>query len=123
MTTSDQKRLALRPVIATEPAQNPAEKFQNEVWRPILKYQHDRLEALFQQHISKYRIDLSSMPETDRKRYVGKMFQKDVPLRNQLLGVIFGLMTAEEWQLFVTMEKDLSRRLHDLLIQRIQSML
>lgn len=123
MTLQNSNLLALRPVIATEPTDNPAEQFQNQVLRPILKLQHGRIIAVFQHHVLKHKVPLDGMAPDDQRSYVEKAFQKDVTLRNQLAGVILGLLTEEEWGTFVTSERELSRRMHDLLIQRIQSTL
>ena len=123
MNPKDTALIALRPGIVTEPTENPAEQFQNRVLRPILKFQHERIVGTFEHHILKRKINLGGMAPDDRKSYVEKAFQKDVNLRNQLVGLILGLMTAEEWITFNESERELSRRLHNLLIQRIQSTL
>lgn len=123
MTTHDTKLLALRPDIATEPTENPAEQFQNQVLRPILKFQHERIIAIFQHHILKRKVPLAGMAPDDQKNYVEKAFQKDLALRNQLVGVVLGLLADAEWGTFIESERELSRRMHDLLIQRIQSTL
>lgn len=123
MTIHNSNLLALRPVINTEPANNPAEQFQNQVLRPILKFHHERIVAIFQHHILKRKINLSGMAVDEREAYVEKAFQKDITLRNQLVGVVLGLLTQEEWGTFMESERELSRRMHSLLVQRIQSTL
>lgn len=122
MTSKDRALVALRPEIATEPTENAAEQFQNTVLRPILKFQHERIVAIFQHHLFKRKVNLHGLSPDDLKCYVEKAFQKDLALRNQLVGVVLGLMTEEEWKTFMESERELSRRLHDLLIQRIQSL-
>lgn len=115
--------LALRPDITSEPTDNPAEQFQNQVLRPILKFQHERIIAVFRHHVVKRKVNLEKMAPDDQKNYVEKAFQKDIALRNQLVGVVLGLLTEEEWGTFIESERELSRRMHNLLIQRIQSTL
>lgn len=123
MDLKEENLLALRPDITTEPTDNPAEQFQNQVLRPILKFQHERIVAIFRHHILKRKVNLDGMAPDDQKSYVEKAFQKDIALRNQLVGVVLGLLTEEEWGTFIESERELSRRMHSLLIQRIQSML
>lgn len=123
MNSKDIALVALRPGITTEPAQNPAEAFQNKVLRPILKFQHERIVAIFEHHVLKRKIPLNGMAPDDQKNYVEKAFQKDLALRNQLQGAVLGLLTDEEWGTFVESERELSRRMHHLLIQRLQSTL
>lgn len=123
MNIQDTKLIAMRPDIATEPTDNLAEQFQNQILRPILKFQHERIVAIFRHHVLKRKVPLDGMAPDDQKNYVDKAFQKDMALRNQLVGVVLGLLTEEEWGTFISQEKELSRRMHDLLIQRIQSTL
>jgi hypothetical protein len=123
VNSKDTALVALRPDISTEPTDNPGEQFQNEVLRPILKFQHQRIAAIFQHHLLKRKVNLNGLSTDGLKSYVEKAFQKDIALRNQLVGVVLGLLTEDEWTVFVSQEKELSRRLHDLLIQRIQSTL
>ncbi len=123
MKPNDTLLLALRPEVPTEPAQNPAEHFQNTTLRPILKFLHERIVALFAHHLHKRKVDLQKMDVPDRKKYVLQAFQKDQALRNQLVGCALGLLTEAEWAVFVASERELSRRLHDLLIERIKSTL
>ena len=123
MDLKEENLLALRPDITTEPTDNPPEQFQNQVLRPILKFQHERIVAIFRHHILKRKVNLDGMAPDDQKSYVEKAFQKDIALRNQLVGVILGLLTEEEWGTFIESERELSRRMHSLLIQRIQSTL
>ena len=123
MTIQNTNLLALRPDITTEPTDNPAEQFQNQVLRPILKFQHTRIIAIFRHHVVKRKVNLDGMAPGDQKNYVEKAFQTDIALRNQLVGVVLGLLTEAEWSTFIESERELSRRMHNLLIQRIQSTL
>ncbi len=122
MNQYDASLIALRPEVVTSPAQNPAEDFQNKVLRPILKFQHERIVALFQQHLEKRKVNLSGLSPETRKNYVESTFQKDLTLRNQLIGLALGLMTQAEFEHF-NQDKALARRLNNLLVQRIQSTL
>lgn len=122
MDQKDELLLALRPVVSTSPAQNPEEEFQNTVLRPILKFQHDRIAAIFQGHLQKRKVNLSGVSLEARKSYVETAFQKDLTLRHQLIGLALGMMTEAEWSEFHT-DKELARRLNNLLVQRIQSTL
>ncbi len=79
--------------------------------------------AIFRHHVLKRKVNLDGMAPDDGKDYVEKAFQKDIALRNQLVGVVLGLLTEEEWGTFIESERELSRRMHNLLIQRLQSTL
>ena len=122
MNSKDELRRLLRSEITTSPAHNPAEAFQNTVLRPILKFQHERISAIFQQHIQKRKVNLSGLSVEARKNYVETSFQKDLALRHQLIGLALGMLSEEEWAEF-SEDKELARRLNNLLVQRIQSTL
>lgn len=122
MNSKDEQLTGLRPKIETTPAENPTEAFQNEVLRPILKFQHERIAALFQQHLDKRKKNLSGLNPEVRRNYVESAFQKDLTLRNQLTGLTLGFMTQAEWEVFEN-DKEIARRLNNLLVQRIQSTL
>lgn len=122
-TTHTDQLLALRPEIPTLEALSPDEAFQNQTLRPILKFQHDMILQVFGQHLIKRKVDIRKMEPNDRFNYVEKAFQKDIALRNQLQGIIIGLFTEAEFSQYTQAEKELSKRLLNLLTQRIQSTL
>lgn len=122
-TLHTEQLLALRPDIPTLEALSTDESFQNQTLRPILKFQHERIIQVFDQHLTRKKVNIQKMEPNDRLNYVEKAFQKDIALRNQLQGVIIGLFTNDEYNLYVASEKELSKRLLNLLTQRIQSTL
>jgi len=118
------KLKALRPLIPTisEMSQiSPSEHFQNTCLRPILKFQHDLLVALFNQYISKHKDTFSKGNVDFKMTYIKNAVQKDRDLKNQLLGCIIGQFTLDEFQIFVADEKENKKRLVGMLVQRLQS--
>ncbi len=67
-------------------------------------------------------MNLSGVSTEAWKSYVETAFQKDLTLRYQLIGLALGMMTEEEWTEF-SGDKELARRLNNLLVQRMQSIL
>ena len=110
-------RQALRPIISTEPSESPAEKFQNDVLRPILKLQHSVLIQLFSQNMPPFK----SKEWTEQKRQITEKIQKDPYLSALLSGVILGMMTPEEILEYGENNKEYARRLKSMLLQRILS--
>ncbi|WP_229369858.1 glyoxalase [Fibrivirga algicola] len=123
----DTALLALRPEIATESTtSNPAETFQNQTLRPLLKLQNELLLALFRHYLVKRKqlgpdARFAKMGQTEQETYIEHTIQTDQKFRNLLVGVIVGQFTSEEWTLFLADEAELTRRLGNMLIQRIQS--
>jgi len=123
----DTALLALRPEIATESTtSNPAETFQNQTLRPLLKLQNELLLALFRHYLVKRKqlgpdARFAKMGQTEQETYIEHTIQTDQKFRNLLVGVIVGQFTSAEWAVFLTDEAELTRRLGNMLTQRIQS--
>jgi len=55
----------------------------------------------------------------DSENFVKMKLQKEVVLRNVLMGMILGLMSVEEIDFFAQHKSELSRRLVNMLVQRL----
>lgn len=122
----DTALLALRPEISTEPTTaSPAESFQNQTLRPILKLQNDLLLSLFRHYLVKRKqlgpdARFARMSQTEQIGYIDHTIRTDLKFRNLLVGTIIGQFTTDEWAHFFTDESELTRRLGNMLTQRIQ---
>jgi len=97
------------------------EQFQNDTLRPILKVQHDLLLALFHTSLTKHKTPFDELSTEKKEEKLNELFQKNLSFKNQSLGAILGLLTAEE---FTTYQNDASaynRRIITMLKQRIMS--
>jgi len=116
--------LSLRPELRLEPTiDQSVEHFQNKTLRPILKFQNDLLIQVFKQHIRKRKNVFHKQTKPQQEEYIKQALQKDLKLKNLLLGCVLGLFTLAEWQQFELHEKELIRRTTAMLIQRLQSQL
>lgn len=116
----DSLLIALRPLIQTEDTSTEIEKFQHEVLRPILKFQHTLfeieittnplIEKLFKQDIT-----------AERKRALIKQTISKTELKYQLLGQITGLLTNTEYQFYSSCKKEIDKRIIAMLLDRILS--
>ncbi|HKK76200.1 MAG TPA: hypothetical protein VJ953_14060 [Saprospiraceae bacterium] len=119
---SESSRVDLRPVIPNlSPAQSPAEQFQNETLRPILKMQNDLILDLYRHFLMKRKVKFDGMSIEQRKNWISKSVSRDNRLRGILLGMIMGQFTNRELSTFIAMEGEARRRIFDLLTQRLQS--
>lgn len=113
---------SLRPEIFSEQITwNEIETFQNEVLRPILKYQHDLViqltlkESLFQKQIS-------TISAIQQKRDLIKRFFLSQPnFKYFLIGQICGLLTSTEFEYYLSSKKELDKRISNMLADRILS--
>ncbi|MCL9981115.1 MAG: glyoxalase [Bacteroidia bacterium] len=92
------------------------EQFQNECLRPILKFQHAALLRYFMSQSSEAKYPPL---EKDLENFVRVKLQKEMVLRNVLMGMILGLMSVEEIDFFARHKSELSRRLVNMLVQRL----
>lgn len=117
-----QQLSSIRPNLELDSTQStPAEQFQNQTLRPILKFQHELLVAAFRAYIDKRHGVFFQLSAKDRVEWIKHSLQKDQSLRNTLTGMVIGHFSLEEWDSFQANEAEHSRRLIQMLIQRLQS--
>lgn len=117
-----QQLSSIRPNLELNNTQStPAEQFQNQTLRPILKFQHELLVAAFRAYIDKRHGVFFQLSAKDRLDWIQHSVQKDQGLRQMLTGMVLGHFTLEEWATFQLNEAEHSRRLAQMLIQRLQS--
>jgi hypothetical protein len=97
------------------------ELFQNEVLRPILKLQNDLFIASFLNYISKYKRDFYTKTVENKLAVIENAIQKDIKFRNALKGMIIGLFTTDEYELYIQNSSNLNKRMMNLLIERLKS--
>ncbi|MCB9289120.1 MAG: glyoxalase [Lewinellaceae bacterium] len=115
------KRKDIRPLVPMEKeAVTEAERFQNETLRPILKMQHDLLAAIFRRMMAKRRIPFDSLPQQKQEQQIDHSLSQDNRLRFLLLGAVIGQFTAEEYEQFLEMEPEATRRIMSMLAERLK---
>ncbi len=117
------KIIDLRPSIPTiieEKTCSSAEQFQNRSLRPILKFQNELLLDIFRHYIEKRKGIFHQLTLPKKKQYIEDSIRKDQKFKQLLLGTSIGQFTVDEWKIYREEEKEMSRRLTNLLIQRLQ---
>ncbi|MDF2454386.1 MAG: glyoxalase [Cytophagaceae bacterium] len=123
MTSSRNDLLKLRPEIPSiqqDLEMSPEEAFQNQTIRPILKFQNDLLLAIYAEHVLKHKSIFYKLTIPKRLEFVKESLQKDPLLKHTLIGAVIGLFTNEEFGIYLEHEKELKRRISDMLVQRFQ---
>ena len=126
MIDRDERLLRQRPdlpVSKIKDNMSSQEYFQNAVLRPILKFQNDILIEVFKTYISKRKNVYYTLNQNQKLNYVTHSIQKDIKFRNQLKGMIVGLFSLEEYELYTENSSALNKRMMNLMIQRIQNQL
>lgn len=111
------------PVSKIKDNMSSEEYFQNAVLRPILKFQNDILIEVFKTYIQKRKNVYNALNVNQKLNYVAHSMQKDMKFRNQLKGMIVGLFSLEEYELYIKNSSALNKRMMSLMIQRIQNQL
>lgn len=112
----------IRPILTFEvEAQTEIEKFQNEVLRPILKLQNDLLVQIFKHYCEKRKGIFDKLSEKDKSIYIEQALKKDMKFKQLLEGIITGMFTLEEYDKFMENENELTKRMVNMMVQRLQS--
>ena len=97
--------------------------FQNEVLRPILKFQNLLIMSMFIDHCLKKKIVLGQYKSKQLHELVKNILSKEQRLKNQLIGMIIGMMTIEEHKYYLINAKSVNKRIKAMLLERILSQL
>ncbi|MGM0634802.1 MAG: glyoxalase [Bacteroidota bacterium] len=100
-----------------------AERFQNETLRPIAKFQHHLLMAVFQHYIKLRKNVFHQLNQENQLAYIEKSIKNDSRLRNQIQGIFIALFTEKEYQLYIESVSVYNKRIHHLCIERLQDSL
>lgn len=111
----------LRPIIYLEDkTRTEIEKFQNEVLRPILKFQHSIIEIEIKNNLLIEKV-LKQIHTAERKRSLIKGIISKTEVKYQLLGQITGLLTKAEYQFYFSNKKECDKRIFAMIIDRVLS--
>jgi len=115
---------ALRPEIPSIErlvGMTDVEKFQNDVIRPILKYQHDVIVGYAISKAVDRNSKFTNLTAIEKERYLDKVTLKDSKIKQALNGMVIGLMTIEEMNKYLAIESEYKRRINTMIRERIVS--
>jgi hypothetical protein len=117
---------SIRPIIEdidVEKITSPMESFQNRTLRPILKFQNSIILSIFRNHLEKHKIIFYEFTDNEKIDYIEQIIKKDRKIHNLLLGIVIGHFTEIEYLAYLKYEKELNRRIMNMLIQRLENQL
>ena len=97
------------------------EFFQNETLRPIMKLQNDLLLAFFKNYIQNSEVNFNQFSTEKKLNFIENAIKKDIKFRNSLKGMVIGFFTLEEYNRYTENATALSKRITNLLVERITS--
>ncbi|WP_298475202.1 glyoxalase [uncultured Maribacter sp.] len=123
MNDRSQYLLKFRPEVSPKvvnESMSPSERFQNQTLRPVLKFQNLILIAAFRNYITKHKNKFYELSLEKRMEFIENAVQRDIKFRNSLKGIIIGLFTEEEYQIYIQNSSALNKRMMNLVIKRLQ---
>ena len=115
----------LRPHISSKEFKNISdeEQFQNQVIRPILKFQNELFIKLFLSNCKAYKINLTESNSKEKKDFISQIFKKDIKLRTVFIGTIIALFTEKELEKYLVNRQLYNKRIILMLTERLKNQL
>ena len=121
MTTRSTTLLAMRPEISSarvHDGMNAEEQFQNASLRPILKFQHDLLLAVFRKYMLQKKVAFAKLTKPQKIQHIDQVFFRDHRFKNLLKGVVLGQFTMEEYECYLENASALNKRMFSMMKKR-----
>ncbi len=99
----------------------PAEIFQNQTLRPILKLQNDLYLSLFINYTLRQKADFSLLSAFKKQVFIEQSLQKNAVLKNTFIGMTIGMFTLEELETYHSDSKVLNKRIITMLIESLKN--
>ena len=99
------------------------ETFQNDVLRPILKFQNDLLLQIFIDYVKQYKGVFFKLSNHEKMSYIQEALSSNQRLRSLILGTIVGLFSIEDYSYYRLNLSELNKRIVSLVVKRLQSQL
>ena len=114
---------ACRPHITLKKSKKTSdeEQFQNQVLRPILKFQNELFIKLFLSNCKTYKINYTEFNTEEKHDYIDHIFKKDFKLRAIFIGTVVALFTIEEFEKYTVKKQVYNKRVIQILIERLKN--
>ena len=114
---------ACRPHITIKEFKNTSdeEQFQNQVLRPILKFQNKLLIKLFLSNCKTYKINFTEFNSEEKYEYIDNIFKKDFKIRASFIGTVIALFTLEEFEKYSVNQQLYNKRIIQMLAERLKN--
>ncbi len=113
---------ALRSEIVYEAIQsNPIQLFQDTTLRPILKFQHELILAVYHEYLITHKINFEHLTSTQKNTKIEQSLKQNQTLQSILKGLILALFDETEIAFWMDNKDEINKRIQQLMIKRIQS--
>lgn len=107
----------------TKATDSDNESFQNDVLRPILKFQNEIIILYFNHFLIESKIDFQKLKHSHKITKVHDLFKANIQFKQFSLGLIVGYFSSVEFEYYVENKKEINKRIIAMLIERICSQL
>ena len=97
------------------------EHFQNQVLRPILKFQNELFIKLFLSNCKTYKINFTEFNSEEKYDYLENLFKKDFKIRASFIGTVIALLTLEEFEKYSVNQQLYNKRIIQMLAERLKN--
>ena len=110
---SNSKIKALLPEIKFEFTESMSitELFQNQILRPILKFQNEGLCRLVLHHCFQMNPKFGELSNTKKRKMLNDLISGNQALRNNLIGMIISFFDTEDLNFYFNSQKEINKRI------------
>lgn len=119
----DQVIMTLRPELALGNCKTEEEQFQNQVLRPILKFQNEVIIELCKNYITRHYRNFNALKQSAQETLLIRASKQDPEFRNPLIYIIVALLSSAELKLYNANRASYNKRIVQMALQRILSQL
>lgn len=111
----------LRPLIPSALTENTKEieHFQNEVLRPILKFQHTFFEYYFKNNSQFLKLIQEKKSRLEFQNKISQFISNQANIKHQLIGSVIGMLVDDELNYYHANHAELNKRISQMVCQRI----
>ena len=95
------------------------QSFENLILRPIIKVQTLFLVEAFKKYVDAHKSVFYQLRPEKKSIYIENSIKKDQKFRNFLKGIIIGMFTLEEYELYKKNSSSLNKRMMNLVYKRL----
>ena len=120
MTNIQHSKTSIRPLIPTalvNENMTNEEKFQNTTLRPVIKMQHDLLFLRLESELNQ--VTFQNLTRAAKKQFIQTVLFKGNAIRSEVIGLISGCFTLEEYGFFRENAKTMNKRIIQIIIERV----
>lgn len=100
---------------------NPNQLFQDTTLRPILKFQHEIILAVYNEFVQVHKINFGNCTLEQRNVKIEQSIKLHPSLQALLKGIVIGLFKKDEMDFWVLNKEEINKRILQLVIKRIQT--